>query len=66
MNGYTMKYVSGDTNCLHVYRPGASDPAFMVRNETEANAMIELDRAHPEPLNRCVGCVEGECPCLPV
>ncbi|MGV6396966.1 hypothetical protein ACTUVN_002661 [Pseudomonas caspiana] len=66
MNDYSMKYVPGTANCLHVYRPGADAPAFMVRNEAEANRLIKVDRAHPEPLNRCVGCVKEECPCLPV
>lgn len=66
MNDYVIKLVTGTANSLHVYRPGADAPAFMVRNEAEANAMIELDRALPEPLNRCVDCVEEECPCLPV
>jgi len=66
MNGYVIKLNPGTTNSLHVYRPGESAPAFMVRNEAEANRLIKVDRAQPEPLYRCVGCVEGECPCLPV
>lgn len=66
MNDYVIKLNPRAANSLHVYRPGADAPAFMVRNEAEANAMIKLDRAHPEPLNRCVDCVKEECPCLPV
>lgn len=66
MNGYVIKLVTGTANSLHVYRPGEDAPAFMVSSEAEANRLINVDRAQPEPLNRCVGCVEGECPCLPV
>lgn len=65
MNSYVIKLNPRAANSLHVYRPGEDAPAFMVRNETEANRLIKVDRAQPEPLNRCVGCVEGECPCLP-
>jgi hypothetical protein len=66
MNGYVIKLNPRAVNSLHVYRPGESAPAFMVQNEAEANRLIKVDRAQPEPLNRCVDCVEGECPCLPV
>jgi len=66
MSEYVIKLNPGSANSLHVYRPGESAPAFMVSSEAEANLLIKVDRAQPEPLNRCVGCVEGECPCLPV
>jgi hypothetical protein len=65
MTDYVIKLAIGAANCLHVYRPGEDAPAFMVSSEAEANRLIATDRAQPKPLNRCVGCVEGECPCLP-
>jgi len=65
MTGYAIKNTAGETDRFHVYRPGEKDPAFMVPTVTEALDLIAIDRAQPKPLNRCVGCVEGECPCLP-
>jgi hypothetical protein len=65
MSGYIIRNTAGATNRFHVYRPGESAPAFMLPTVTEALDIVALDRAQPVPLNRCVGCVEGECPCLP-
>jgi len=70
MSDYKIKLQSGagtgTADKFFVCRPGEDAPSFIVRSAEEALSMIELDRAQPAPLNRCVGCVEGECPCLPV
>lgn len=66
MTGYAIKNTANAVDRFHVYRPGESAPAFMVPSIDEAFSLIELDRAQPAPLIRCVGCVEEVCPCLPV
>lgn len=65
MSGYLIKNTAGAVDRFHVYRPGETAPAFMIPTITEALDIVALDRAQPAPLNRCVGCVKGECPCLP-
>jgi len=65
MTGYVIKNTAGLVDRFHVYRPGETAPAFMLPTVTEALDMIDLDRAQPAPLNRCVGCVTEVCPCLP-
>ncbi len=63
MSGYLISYLPG--GLIGVCRPGENDPAFMVPTINEAFDLIEIDKGMPEPLNRCVGCVKEECPCLP-
>ncbi|MEB0078029.1 hypothetical protein QN386_22300 [Pseudomonas sp. CCI3.2] len=65
MSGYLIKNTVGVVDRFHVYRPGETSPAFMLPTITEALDIVELDRAQPAPLNRCVGCVELTCPCMP-
>lgn len=67
LSGYMVKNTPGDTGkTMHVYRPGEKHPAFMVATVDEAMDLIAIDRAQPVQLNRCVGCVQEDCPCLPV
>lgn len=44
MSGYLVRYIPGGSGLIGVYRPGGSDPSFMVPTVNEAFDLIEIDR----------------------